>query len=157
MTQSYTESGRLFTDVALETFRLSGALVGEGDRLTFDLGLTSARWKVLGAIDLEQRPLTVSQIARRMGLARQSVQRIVGDLEKMGLVTLRPNPDHQRSPIVQRTAEGEAAYAEVMNRHTEWANRLGAGLDPDELAQALEVLRKIARRMDEEPYAAEQE
>ncbi|MDH3233798.1 MAG: MarR family transcriptional regulator, partial [Alphaproteobacteria bacterium] len=38
------------TALILETFRLNGRLLAAGDRLVGDLGLTSARWQVLGAI-----------------------------------------------------------------------------------------------------------
>nr|WP_298377027.1 MarR family transcriptional regulator [uncultured Halomonas sp.] len=156
MTQDYTESGALFTDIALETFRLNGMLVAEGDRLTADLGLTSARWKVLGAIDLEERPLTVAQIARRMGLARQSVQRIVGELEKTGHVTLSSNPDHKRSPFVERTHHGEKAYAIVMARYAQWANRMAETLDRKALTQAVAVLQQMSERLEDVPYGSEE-
>ncbi|MGC3874454.1 MarR family winged helix-turn-helix transcriptional regulator [Halomonas sp. GXIMD04776] len=155
MTQDYTESGALFTDIALETFRLNGMLVAEGDRLTADLGLTSARWKVLGAIDIEERPLTVAQIARRMGLARQSVQRIVGELQKAGYITLSTNPDHKRSPFVERTIEGERIYAIVMARYVQWANRLAETLDREALAQTFAVLKQMSERLEDVPYLPE--
>ena len=38
----------LFLDLVLSVFRLNGLLVAEGDAMTEDLGLTSARWKVQG-------------------------------------------------------------------------------------------------------------
>jgi DNA-binding MarR family transcriptional regulator len=59
--------------VILSIFRANGLVLGAGDLLTADDGLTSARWQVLGAVALAERPLTVPQIARRMGLTRQSV------------------------------------------------------------------------------------
>lgn len=153
MTQDYTEAGARFTDIALEIFRLSGMLMAEGDRLTEDLGLTSARWKILGAIDIEQRPLTVAQIARRMGLARQSVQRIVGELEKAGHVALVANPDHKRSPFVARTVQGEKTYALVMQRYRRWANRLAETMAPKELARVHDVLKRMTERLGEIPYS----
>ena len=50
-----------------------------GNRLGAGAGLTSARWQVLAALALAGRPLTVAQIARTMGLSRQSVQRLVDE------------------------------------------------------------------------------
>ena len=145
-------AGRLFTDIVLEVFRLGGLLSSEGDRLTADLGLTSARWKVLGAIALEGRPLTVAQIARRMGLTRQSVQRLVNELGRDGFVELQINPDHRRAPLVVRSASGEAAYAEVMARYEAWAARLAQGLDRDALSEGRATLTAMIRRLEEEPY-----
>jgi hypothetical protein len=66
-------AGSALTDLVLEVFRLNGRLLAAGDRMTRPSGQTSARWQVLGAINPE--PRTVAQIARVMGLARQSVQR----------------------------------------------------------------------------------
>lgn len=152
MTHAYTDTAQIFTDITLEIFRLSGALIDEGDRLTSDLGLTSARWKVLGAIDVATTPLTVPQIARRMGLARQSVQRIVDQMRPMGLVEVLHNPDHLRSPMVRHTPEGKAIYQKIMRRYIKWANQLAENLETDELKKTLEGLRKMTQRLNEVPY-----
>ena len=40
------------TQLILEVFRVNGGLLSAGDRLVADLGLTSARWQVLGAVAL---------------------------------------------------------------------------------------------------------
>src|SRR5215210_6586367 len=61
------------TELILETFRLNGRLLAAGDALVRDLGLTSARWQVLGAVAMSPVPLPVSHIARNMGLSRQGV------------------------------------------------------------------------------------
>ncbi len=145
------EAADAFSAIALEVFHLNGLLVAGGDRLTRDLGLTSARWKVLGALAVQGQPLTVAQIARRMGLTRQSVQRIVGDLVASGHLRLDDNPDHQRAPLVNRTAKGEAAYAQIMHRHAAWADRLVAGIEPEALRRALATLELLAKRLETTP------
>jgi DNA-binding MarR family transcriptional regulator len=73
------------TALILETFRLNGRLLAAGDALVGGLGLTSARWQVLGAIAAAQVPLSVAQIARAMGLTRQAVQRLANDMQRNGL------------------------------------------------------------------------
>jgi MarR family len=65
--------GDAATAVVLATFRIGGLLLTAGSRLAAHEGLTAARWQVLGAVALAGRPLTVPQIARRMGLTRQAV------------------------------------------------------------------------------------
>ncbi|MFZ2909848.1 MAG: MarR family transcriptional regulator, partial [Candidatus Desulfobacillus denitrificans] len=55
------------TRLVLAVFRAHQALVGEGDRRVARLGLNSARWKVLGAVELAGEPLTAPEIGRRMG------------------------------------------------------------------------------------------
>ncbi len=49
-------SAESFTQLILETFRLNGRLIAAGDRLTKELGLSSALWQVLGAIDEAKLP-----------------------------------------------------------------------------------------------------
>ena len=70
------------TDLILETFRLNGSLLAAGDAMVADLGLTSARWQVLGAIALSPVPLPVAHIARNMGLTRQAVQRLINEMAR---------------------------------------------------------------------------
>jgi hypothetical protein len=48
-TMPHTSAGRTLTDLVLEVFRLNGRLLAAGDRLSKTVGLTSARWQVLGA------------------------------------------------------------------------------------------------------------
>ena len=48
--EQWTEEGGAVTQLILDVFRLNGRLLIAGDRLVGELGLTSARWQVLGAI-----------------------------------------------------------------------------------------------------------
>ncbi|HVX57495.1 MAG TPA: helix-turn-helix domain-containing protein, partial [Candidatus Saccharimonadales bacterium] len=90
---------RLIDDLILTVFRLNGSLIEAGSRLVEDLGLTPAWWQVLGALALSPVSLTVPQIARNMGLARQSVQRVVALLLEKGFVRLDDNPHHRRAKL----------------------------------------------------------
>src|SRR5262245_40189092 len=99
-----TRAGEALTDLILEVFRLNGQLLAAGDRLARPVGQTSARWQVLGSIDTSAQ--TVSQIARSMGLTRQSVQRTVDRLLSDGQVMYQDNPDHERAKLVSLTAGG---------------------------------------------------
>jgi DNA-binding MarR family transcriptional regulator len=136
------------TDLILETFRLNGRLLAAGDALVASLGLTSARWQVLGAIALSPAPLPVAHIARNMGLTRQAVQRLANEMERDGLVRFGANPHHQRAKLVLLTSRGEAAYAAAMKRQGPWASRLAAGLTAAQIEAATATLRGIRRRLD---------
>src|SRR5262245_63468833 len=114
--QARTAEGDAATDVVLATFRANGLLHAAGHRLAAAEGLTAARWKVLGALALAGRPLTVPQIARRMGLTRQAVQESVNRLLAEALVEARDNLDHRRSPLVGLTELGGQKYTAVDQR-----------------------------------------
>jgi DNA-binding MarR family transcriptional regulator len=143
-----TRVGEAATAVILATFRTNGLLLASGDNLAREEGLTSARWQVLGAIALAERPLTVPQIARRMGLTRQSVHATVGRMVTQGILELLPNADHQRSQLVRLTPLGEAKWEAMDRRQTEWVNRLSGGLGIAELGGAAAVLDELSERLE---------
>jgi DNA-binding MarR family transcriptional regulator len=137
------------TGLVLETFRLNGCLLMAGDALVADVGLTSARWQVLGGIALAPVPLSVAHIARNMGLTRQAVQRLANEMERDGLVRFGPNPHHQRAKLVLLTARGKAAYDVAMKRQGPWASSLSNGLSIRQIEAATATLRTIRQRLED--------
>lgn len=94
----------------LEVFRLNGALIRHGEALTVPLGQTQARWQVIGAVGETAR--TVPQIARRMGMSRQGVQRVADLLARDGLISFDQNPiTHVRRCSASRSGEHESSDA----------------------------------------------
>lgn len=141
-----TPEGAALTGLILEVFKLNGELLDAGNTITRPHGLTSARWQVMGSIDVEGKPLTVAQIARRMGLARQGVQRIVKDLEQLGMVVLENNVDHQRAKLVSLSRKGNKAMARIDKAQIAWVNRLSEGLSDRQIKQALKVMQTVRER-----------
>jgi DNA-binding MarR family transcriptional regulator len=136
------------TELIVEVFRLNGRLLAAGDALVADLGLTSARWQVLGAVALSPVPLPVAHLARNMGLARQSVLRLVDEMMNDGLVRYAPNPHHRRARLVLLTGRGEIAYRAAMDRQAPWADDLATGLTCETLMSTTSVLHRIRSRLD---------
>ena len=134
--------------MVLETFRTNGLLLAAGDVLSAEEGLTSARWQVLGAVSMADRPLTVPQIARRMGIPRQSVQASVNRLLADGLVETLDNPDHRRSPLIRPTELGEARYLALRRRQARWIDELAKGLEVEDLQTATRVLQELSGRLE---------
>jgi DNA-binding MarR family transcriptional regulator len=143
-----TPEGETATQVILATFRANGLLLAAGDLLAANHGLTAARWQVLGAITLAQRPLTVPQIARRMGLTRQSVHATVNRLVRDGLLDLVPNADHRRSPLVRLTDLGRTTYTAIDRRQAAWVNQLAGGIGRSDLETTARVLEQLCRRLE---------
>lgn len=141
-----TAIGDQFTSLVLSTFRLHGALVATGDEMVADLGLSTARWQVLGMI--VDQPLSVSAIARRVGLARQSVQRTADRLAEDGFVHTIPNPDHRSAKLYHLTKQGERVMREVQDRQAEWANGMAEGLSKSNFSIALELVQTLLDRLE---------
>jgi DNA-binding MarR family transcriptional regulator len=138
---------RSLTNLIIDVFRLNGGLLASGDTLVKDLGLTSARWQVLGAIALSPVPLPVAHLANNMGLTRQAVQRSVDEMLSDGLVRLDPNPHHKRAMLVTMTGRGESAYRAASERQERWADALGDGLSHGGVEAADRLLRDLQRRL----------
>ena len=149
MERERTPTGEAATELILSAFRANGLLLDAGDLLGADEGLTSARWQVLGAIALAERPLTVPQIARRMGLTRQSVHATVNRLVRDGFLELGPNADHRRSPLVGLTQKGTAKYEALDARQVVWINRLARGIARSDIETAVRVLDELSRRLED--------
>lgn len=145
-----THEGELATRVILATFRANGLFLAAGDDLTAAERLNSARWQVLGALALADRPLTVPQIARGMGLTRQSVHATVRRLVADGLLELGPNADHRRSPLVSLTPVGQTTYDRLHERQVAWVDELASGIAADDLEAAVRVLDVLSRRLEDE-------
>lgn len=141
--------GEALTELFIATFQFHGALVAAGDKFSAVVGLTTARWQVLGALSRAGRPETVSNVARFMGLARQSVQRTADELARLGLIAYEPNPHHKRAPLMQLTEKGEAAFRQISDMRTPWVNALASELDAEEVAVATRLLKTLRRKFDE--------
>ncbi|WP_207943155.1 MarR family transcriptional regulator [Actinomadura sp. KC345] len=114
-------------------------------------GQSVARWHVMSVVSEE--PATVPAIARRLGHRRQSVQRVVDALARMGHVAVKDNPAHRRSPLVTLTPAGEIELGRLnITAETVRAAQLkAADVGVAELASARETLRALiaALRADE--------
>ena len=133
--------------MVVRILRLAGLLTAAGDQLAAPAGQSSARWQVLAVA--ENGPATVAQIARTLGLARQSVQRVADLLADEGLAAFRENPEHQRAMLFELTARGRSALAAIQRAQRGWADRLGAAVGEADLRRAAAVLDRIAAALSE--------
>jgi DNA-binding MarR family transcriptional regulator len=137
----HTPAGEAFTNLVLTVFRLNGLLLESGDRLAAPVGQTSARWQIMGCIDDEAR--SVAEIARIMGLARQSVQRIADLLVKDGLAVYEENPAHKRAKLLKLNARGLKALRVIEKAQRTWANEVGKEIGERELVKVKKVLEHL--------------
>jgi len=143
-----TSAGEALTDLMLDLFRATGLILTAGDRLVAPLGLTSARWQILGAIASTERPQPVAWLARDLGANRQNVQRIVNDLNADGLVALETNPHHRRAQLVVLTDKGKRAFEAAMHLQAPWVNELADGLSVRDLATVRRVVTALRKRLE---------
>lgn len=140
--------GEIFTKIVLETFKVSGLFNTEGDRMSEEFGLSSARWKIMGAIEKSDVRLTVPEIGRSMGQSRQASQRIVDVMAKDGLVDCIDNPNHKRAKHVILTEEGKRIYDLLDKKQATWASEVASKLSREEMDITLSTIQKVAKYFD---------
>lgn len=139
--------GEAVTRLVLDLFRVNNRLLAAGDRLVAELGLTSARWQILGAIVAADFPQPVAWLARNLGANRQNVQRVVNDLAREGWVSFAANPHHRRAQLVVLTEAGRAVFAAAMERQGPWAANLAEGLTVAEIETTHRVLLALRAKL----------
>ena len=142
-------AGEAFNSVLVLVLRLHGSFTAAGEALARPAGQTLARWLVLD--QCRQEPATVSEIARRLRLARQSVQRIADLLAADGLCRYRDNPHHQRAKLLELTPAGRAALYAIDAAQHGWCDTLGNKIGEPALRRTAAALQRITSAVDNTP------
>ena len=136
-----TDAKTLLPLIVADIFDLAGRFRDEGEAIARTVGQTQARWQVMSAASAD--PRTVPQIARRLGVSRQNVQRIADLLVEDGAATFAPNPDHRGSPFLVLTKRGQAALSDITRAATASHARIARRLGGTDLAPLHESLRRL--------------
>jgi DNA-binding MarR family transcriptional regulator len=143
-----TPAGDALTSLMLDLFRLNSLVLTAGDRLVARLGLTSARWQILGGIVTAGRPQPVAWLARNLGANRQNVQRIINDLHKEELVAFEANPHHRRAQLVVLTDKGRQTFDAAMRLQAPWINSLSDGLSVKDIETVHRVIAALRKKLE---------
>jgi len=126
--------------------------------LLVQLGMYGARQygERLQPLGLEQRQAGVlvrlaanegrsqQAIAESMGVNATRMVFLVDELEKLGLVERRRNPEDRRSHALYLTDQGRAALDKVRSVTAEHEQRMSAGLTSEQRAELIALLRQVA-------------
>jgi len=136
----------LMSALAKTTFRLHGQLVAIGEVLARPSGLTGASWQVLAAV--LRTPLPVADVAREIGVTRQSVQRVADLLVAQGLADYQPNPRHRRAKLLTATPAGRDAIYRIAPGHAAFAAKLAGALGVATMEDTLVVVRRLSEVLE---------
>lgn len=148
MSEPHTSAGSAVTELVVLVFQLNGRLLEAAERMAGTAGLTAARWQVLGGV-LDE-PRTVSEIARRMGLTRQAVQRIANVLVAEGFADWGPNPAHRRAKLLRPTRRAHDAVRRIGAVQHPWANAVGGAVGVRELRRTAATVRRLLTALGEQ-------
>lgn len=137
LVQRLFRAARLLNEHALRT-----APVAKGPRPR------PAHMALFPHIDLEgTRP---SELAEKLGISRQAVAQLVGDLETMGLVERRPDPEDGRARRVVFTEAGRRGMIDGLAHLRAVEAEVAAELDRDTMAKlraAIPALEAVAESL----------
>ncbi len=145
MKEKNRSSVEVVNRIVLDVFKLNGYFIKVADCLTKGSELTSASWQVLGTVLHEQ--YTVASIARSMGLARQSVQRIADILVTEGLAEFLPNPAHKRAKLLSCTEKGLNSIKKIRPKVVAWAELVNDLIGEDEINDAEKVINNLFSKL----------
>lgn len=137
-----TPEGDALTALVLPVFALNGELLKAAAAITAPHELTPARWQVLGAILDESLP--VAEIARRIGLTRQSVQRVANDVVAQEWARWQPNPRRRGQNLLVLTARGGRAVAALTAEQHAWADAVGRRIGEKNLKTLATLIGRVA-------------
>jgi DNA-binding MarR family transcriptional regulator len=116
-------------------------------RLRQEPGPPAPQLTVLSRLEREGRA-SVSDLAAAERMRPQSMAQTVGDLERAGLVSRRPDPADRRRLFVELTAAGRRLVQATSARREGWlTDALERELDPADralLAEAVALLGRVA-------------
>src|SRR5262245_12620831 len=90
---------------------------------------------------------SVSELARRAQITKQSMAELVAHLERHGYVERVPDPSDRRARLVRATSRGQEVYAiareVIAELEREWTERLGA----TKMRQLRELLEELNEKL----------
>jgi DNA-binding MarR family transcriptional regulator len=133
--------------IIADIYELAGRLRNCGEAIARTVGQTQARWQVMSAA-ASDRPYTVPQIARVLGVTRQNVQRIADLLAAEGAAEYCDNPDHRASPHFVLTRRGQAALERLTKAAGGYHARIAKKLSPTDVVSLQRGLRRLLEALD---------
>jgi DNA-binding MarR family transcriptional regulator len=126
---------------------LHRSLLAVGDAVAATAGQSRARSACLQ--QLADGPLTVADVADRLGLARQGVQRVADLLVADGLASYADNPRHRRAKLLTLTGAGERALTAMDAAHRDWVAETAPSLARLRLPELTDRLSAVRRAVDD--------
>jgi DNA-binding MarR family transcriptional regulator len=142
-----TPASNAVTDLIRAVLRMNATVQKSGTRLMRGTGITNTRWQTLSDLVALEKPVTVSELSRYMGLTRQAIQRLADDMVSDGLVEFAENPGDARAMHLLLTKAGKAAYDDALEREWQWTNAIAEDFDAEQITHSVALLVAITQKM----------
>lgn len=134
----------LIDEITRAAERIAGASTWGGEPVF----RTTGAWRVLTTVAHSQYCLSISDLARALGVRKQTAHALAHEAERVEYIELVPN--HQDRRILQAlvTPRGRAELAAQRSAERGWLIGLLDGLGDREMAIVIHVLRVIRQRLE---------
>jgi len=95
-------------------------------------------------------PLSITELAERMGVTQQAASKAVADLERRGVLTRKPSPADARAKLLHLTKRGTATVEGTRVRRAALEAELAGEFGAERIADARALLAAILTRFDAE-------
>ena len=149
--RSLNDDARRFRRFTRAVFAAHAAVLKHGDAMNASFQQSAARWRVL--IRIELGDVSASVIARVTGYSRQSVHRLLAELQTEGLVQTVADPSDQRRLRPQLTKKGREVLTGMEVGFNVWASELVVRLEASRLEQTSQFLEESVTLLQSEEEA----
>lgn len=142
----YELANRMF----FRLYQCANMLHKTGTRAVESEGLTTQRWAVLGALSRPEigEGMAVGDLARYLGVSRQSLAGVVSHLENDDLIAGEPDPSDGRTRRLRLTDHGHLVWNEqALPLIRTFYDEAVAGLSVEDMSHALHYLVRILHNM----------
>ena len=124
--------------------RITAARDRNGDRVYRTDGI----WRVLATVASSPYCLAIADLARALGVRKQTAHQLAHAAARARVIELAPNPQDKRILQALVTPRGRAALAAARTGESGWLAALFNGLGDHELKATLRVVRVIRQRLE---------
>ena len=134
----------LIDEIASAAQRIAAARDRNGERVYRTDGI----WRVLATVASSSYCLAIADLARALGVRKQTAHQLAHAAARARIIELAPNPQDKRILQALVTPRGRAALAAARTAESGWLAALLNGLGDHELKATLRVVRVIRQRLE---------
>lgn len=111
--------------------------------------VTLPQFDVLAELERTGKPMTMSELSRKLMVSNGNVTGVIDRLERAGLVTRTRAEHDRRIQYIALTPDGSARFDDMAHRHEVWLDELFSELSRDDMATLQKLLLKTRNSVTE--------
>lgn len=142
-----TSSFDTVIDLEYKLRRISGMIKQKGRLILTNYPITSSQFVALQWI-IEEKNITIGQLAKRIGLAFSSTTDLVAKMEDHGLIVRKKDPNDGRVVRIYPLDKGKLIIQEVIEKRQKYLNKVLENFSEEEKNQLNKLLGLLCEQME---------